>query len=54
MARSDQTLACTLVYSASVIVSNIAHGWTEKSASRSSSFRLPPQVVSRGADETAG
>lgn len=27
------TLACILVYSASVIVSNIAHGWTDKSPS---------------------
>jgi hypothetical protein len=42
------TLACILVYSASVIVSNVAHGWTGESGS-SKGFRLPPQAITRAA-----
>jgi hypothetical protein len=34
------TLACILVYSASVILSNIAHGWTDKSV-RGKVLQLP-------------
>jgi len=36
------TLACIMVYSVSVIVSNIAHGWTDKSAS---GRVLPPPAL---------
>jgi drug/metabolite transporter (DMT)-like permease len=38
------TLACILFYSASVIVSNIAHGWTDESVS-SKGFPLTPQAA---------
>ena len=44
------TLACILFYSASVIVSNIAHGWTDESVS-SKGFRPTPQAVTRAADD---
>jgi drug/metabolite transporter (DMT)-like permease len=44
------TLACILFYSASVIASNIAHGWTDESVS-SKGFPLTPQAVTRAADD---
>jgi drug/metabolite transporter (DMT)-like permease len=43
------TLACILFYSASVIVSNIAHGWADESVSNKA-FPLRPQAVTRAAE----